>query len=105
MSDELGILARHVPPLPAGDPRKYHLPRPVVLDARLRLPAACKLLQNFNAGNGRRPWIVASPPQSDHETWTEWTERKIVLEEAGARVVEIESNGGIDSDVALLDSN
>ena len=80
-----------MPPLPAGHPHKYHLPRPVVLDANLRLSTGCKLLKNYKAGNGRRPWLIATRPQTDVDGWDG---RKAILQDAGAQVVEVEGDDG-----------
>ena len=84
-------LARHVPPLPEGHPHKYHLPRPVILDADLQLPTDCKLLDNFIEGRGRRPWVVAVPPIKN---CADWGVRKHDLEFAGAKVIEVERDNG-----------
>ncbi|KAH9920255.1 dihydrofolate reductase [Epithele typhae] len=60
------------PRTPHNFPRKYRLPRPVILDTRARTSPDCKLLKNYRAGTGRRPWI-----------------RKAALDRAGACLVEV----------------
>ncbi|KJA28424.1 hypothetical protein HYPSUDRAFT_51236 [Hypholoma sublateritium FD-334 SS-4] len=62
----------------------HHLPRPVVVDARLRLPVTCKLLRNFQGKTGRRPWVLCAASLN-----SAFLERKSALEAAGARVIEI----------------
>jgi 2,5-diamino-6-(ribosylamino)-4(3H)-pyrimidinone 5'-phosphate reductase len=79
------MLARHLPPAPSGVRR--HLPRPMVLDAHLRLPPTCKLLQNYTSGRGRRPWVICLAGMADGSKRKE-------LEAAGARIVEVAGEGG-----------
>ncbi|KAJ7751216.1 dihydrofolate reductase-like domain-containing protein [Mycena maculata] len=81
--DDPQLNTRHLPP-PARDAPPHPAPRPIVLDSTLLLSPSCKLLRNFNAGTGRRPWIVGvGPPQCD----AEWEKRRTALEGAGARVL------------------
>jgi len=79
-ADSLSTIARHLPP--RSEP--YNLPRPVILDNNLRLRPICKLLKNFQQGNGRRPWVICSDTFAEGKR-----ERKQQLEEAGARVFEL----------------
>ncbi|KAJ7193350.1 dihydrofolate reductase-like domain-containing protein [Mycena pura] len=60
INDDPQLNTRHLPPALPGERR--HVPRPVVLDRSLRLPPTCKLLKNFAAGTGRRPWVIAAAP-------------------------------------------
>lgn len=77
--------ARHLPPrLPP-----HNVPRPIILDSHLRLPTSCKLLNNFRAGSGRRPWILSTPSQDPS-----WISRKEALKQAGANIIEIPSLNG-----------
>ena len=72
--------ARHLPP--RAEP--YDLPRPIILDSDLRCSTTCKLLINYRAGNGRRPWVVCNDVFSEEKQ-----QRKKKLEEAGARVLHV----------------
>lgn len=92
-ADNLDHLARHLPPLPEDAAYRYHLPRPIILDSNLRLASDCKLLKNHREGRGRRPWVVGSRPESTAETQS-WAERKLALEAAGARIVEVPGKDG-----------
>ncbi|KAH9897863.1 bifunctional deaminase-reductase [Cubamyces lactineus] len=87
LNDNPQLNTRHLPPLPAGYPHGYRLPRPIVLDTHLRLSPDCKLLKNYQAGRGRRPWIIcASQNVADTETFAQ---RAAALRQAGARIVEL----------------
>lgn len=99
-------LVRHLPQ-PRSTP--YNLPRPVIIDTHLRLPASCKLLRHFQNRTGRRPWIICAAFNSQLRTidnsegnGDEATqrisrrERKKALEEAGARIIEIPSSSARD---------
>jgi 2,5-diamino-6-(ribosylamino)-4(3H)-pyrimidinone 5'-phosphate reductase len=79
------ILARHLP-VRSPNAERYHLPRPVILDAYLRLHPDCKLLKNYNSGMGRRPWIICSSSASSLN--------RVTLENAGARVIEVTEQDG-----------
>ncbi|KAJ6504356.1 dihydrofolate reductase-like domain-containing protein [Mycena vulgaris] len=87
LADDPQLNTRHLPP---GAP--HRAPRPIVLDRRLRLPPTCKLLKNFNAGAGRRPWVVAAPPAAEEEE-SGWQKRCDALTAAGARVLLLPSAG------------
>jgi len=92
LNDDPQLNTRHLPPRPA-DGTPYHLPRPVILDTHLRLSPECKLLNNFRQGKGRRPWIIcrsSSPGDS-----TEWESRFKVLENAGARIIQVPPVAGV----------
>lgn len=99
LNDDPQLNTRRLPPLPAEHSHKYHLPRPVVLDTNLRLSSNCKLLKNYKAGNGRRPWIVTITPRTDIGSWNN---RRTVLKEAGVQIIEVESNDGQVHIPALL---
>ncbi|KAF8808146.1 hypothetical protein BYT27DRAFT_7190263 [Phlegmacium glaucopus] len=106
LNDDPQLNVRH---LPQPIPTPYNLSRPVIIDPYLRLPTSCKLLQNFQNGTGRRPWIICATFNSQLETTdnsvdnrdqrtqkTTLTERKKALEEAGARIIEIPLSSGRD---------
>ncbi|KAH7102681.1 bacterial bifunctional deaminase-reductase [Auriculariales sp. MPI-PUGE-AT-0066] len=83
LNDDPQLNTRHVPnneTLPA--------PRPVILDANLRLQPNCKLLKNYAARTGRRPWVFYSQPR-DGSSLKELIERRTALEAAGAVVIDI----------------
>ena len=77
--------ARHLPPRSLNEDR-YHLPRPIILDAHLRLNPDCKLLKNYKSGTGRRPWVICSSSASPSN--------KATLEKAGARVMDVAERDG-----------
>ena len=81
--------ARHLPPLPEGTKFNYSLPRPVILDTHLRSSLESKLLNNYRSGIGRRPWIVASRPFGNQDVACNWDAKRIALEKAGARIIEV----------------
>ncbi|KZP28804.1 bacterial bifunctional deaminase-reductase [Athelia psychrophila] len=85
LNDNPQLNTRHLPPRAATEGR-YHLPRPVILDSHCRLKADCKLLNNYNAGVGRRPWIICSPAAP--------TLNREALERAGAKIIETEETDG-----------
>ena len=84
--------ARHLPP--RSPP--HNVPRPIILDSHLRLPTSCKLLNNFRAGSGRRPWIISIPSQDPS-----WISRKEALKQAGANIIEIPSLDGLSIPAVL----
>jgi hypothetical protein len=73
-------VVRHL--APRDEP--YSLPRPIIMDSDLRLAVTCKLLKNYQAGTGRRPWIICSNVLSADKAL-----RQRVLEEAGAKVIAV----------------
>ncbi|KAH9837275.1 bacterial bifunctional deaminase-reductase [Rhodofomes roseus] len=87
LNDNPQLNTRHLPPFPAGFSHRYHLPRPIILDTHLSLSVDCKLLTNFKAGVGRRPWIVASLSSNGSDELR--ASRRSSLEAAGARIVEV----------------
>jgi len=96
LNDNPQLNTRHLPPLssnpiPNLPPLQYHLPRPIILDTYLRFSTDCKLLKNYHAGTGRRPWVVSSPPENDAELG-EWKTKRASVEKAGARVIEVPSS-------------
>lgn len=97
--------ARHLPPLPGGSDIKYSLPRPIVLDTNLRSSAESKLLGNYRRGVGRRPWIIASAPEGSSGAATSWNEKKLALEQAGAKVVNVQSSEGTPQSLKPAPSN
>jgi len=104
LNDDPQLNTRHLPPLSDDGTRKYNLPRPIVLDTHLRLRLDCKLLANYKAGTGRRPWIIGAVPLSgqDGTDATAWMERRGALENAGARVIEVDSDSTGISVLSLL---
>ncbi|GAC94217.1 hypothetical protein PHSY_001788 [Pseudozyma hubeiensis SY62] len=74
------------PPPPTSE-----LPRPIVLDSRLRMPTDCKLIRNYGAGIGRKPLVLTSG--------TVDPQRQAQLEEAGVEVMKLHDN----SSAELLD--
>ncbi|EIN13893.1 hypothetical protein PUNSTDRAFT_56735 [Punctularia strigosozonata HHB-11173 SS5] len=91
------IAPRRLPPTLEGVRR--HLPRPIVLDAHLRLLPSCKLLQNYQTGHGRRPWVVCLPGASGAVQ-----ARRLDLEAAGARIVEVTGERDMLSLSSLLET-
>lgn len=81
--------ARHVPGS-ASRPA----PRPVILDPSLRLPTTCKLLANYAARTGRRPWVFCAP-EAD-------AAKREALESSGAVVYAIPEDGSLGLSVAAL---
>jgi len=94
LNDNPQLNARHLPPLSYEGKRKYNLPRPIILDTHLRLRLDCKLLANYKAGVGRRPWVIGavSAAGQDGNDAAAWRGRKAALESAGARVIGVESD-------------
>ncbi|TFY70909.1 hypothetical protein EVG20_g2093 [Dentipellis fragilis] len=100
VNDNPQLNVRHLPfPTQNTHFQHYHHPRPLILDAQLRLSPTCKLLTNAAIGAGKAPWVISSaPPPADGffaaegaaEAVQEWEERKAALEEAGARIVLVE---------------
>ncbi|KAI9056975.1 bacterial bifunctional deaminase-reductase [Trametes sanguinea] len=95
LNDNPQLNTRHVPPLPAGHPNSYRLPRPIILDTHLRLSPECKLLKNYQAGCGRRPWVLCAPQSApwDAARTEAFTQRAAALQSAGARVIELDADG------------
>ncbi|KAF8140509.1 dihydrofolate reductase-like domain-containing protein [Boletus edulis] len=86
--------------IPEADKLHIKSPRPVVLDAYLRLRTDCKLLKNYRDGKGQQPWVFcASDPES---ACAERLARKSALEAAGAVVYEIPCVSGLLSILGLL---
>ncbi|CDU24273.1 related to RIB7-HTP reductase [Sporisorium scitamineum] len=73
----------------SSPPTVSQLPRPIVLDSRLRMPLDCKLIRNHAAGTGRRPLVLTSSTAS--------SDRRAQLEEAGVEVVQLPDNAQTDS--------
>ncbi|KAK0499741.1 hypothetical protein EDD18DRAFT_861597 [Armillaria luteobubalina] len=92
VNDNPQLNARHLPSRSpfVGQQYAYNLPRPVILDPQLRLPTTCKLLDNYQRGNGRRPWVLCVyEPQGAGDSWTARFE---ALQAAGALVVPVQSS-------------
>ncbi|KAG2755392.1 bacterial bifunctional deaminase-reductase [Suillus brevipes Sb2] len=85
LNDDPQLNSRHIP----EDERPSHLPRPVILDANLRLRPDCKLLKNYRERKGRRPWIICDASLTSNDIG-----RKSTLEDAGARVIGVPSADG-----------
>ncbi|OSD06222.1 bacterial bifunctional deaminase-reductase [Trametes coccinea BRFM310] len=94
LNDNPQLNTRHVPPLPTDHPHRYRLPRPIILDTHLRLSPECKLLKNYQAGCGRRPWLLCAPQSAPGDTAS--TEafmlRAAALRSAGARIIELDAD-------------
>ncbi|KAI6135511.1 dihydrofolate reductase-like domain-containing protein [Pisolithus croceorrhizus] len=73
-------------------------PRPVILDAELRLPIDCKLLSNFRQGRGLQPWIFCSS-----SNFLEMSNRKFALLEAGAIIFNVTCENGFLSIPQVLE--
>lgn len=69
--------------------RPSKLPRPIVLDAQLRLPIDCKLLSNFRQRVGLQPWIFCSS-----SNFPEMSSRRSTLLEAGAIIFDVPCEDG-----------
>ncbi|KAI0715008.1 bacterial bifunctional deaminase-reductase [Earliella scabrosa] len=94
LNDNPQLNTRHLPPLPPDCPHSYRLPRPVILDTHLRLSSECKLLQNYQAGRGRRPWVVCVKDAGGATDPEPFARRKEALQRAGAHVVEVDADKG-----------
>ncbi|KAI0673677.1 bacterial bifunctional deaminase-reductase [Trametes maxima] len=103
LNDDPQLNTRHLPPLPSAYPYGYRLPRPIIIDTHLRLLPHCKLLKNYQAGNGRRPWVICAsqrgtPSLASSEAFAA---RATVLQSAGARIVEVDIDANTGS-IAIL---
>lgn len=78
--------------------RPSKLPRPIILDAHLRLPIDCKMLSNFRQGKGLQPWVFCS--SSD---FPEMSNRKSALLEAGAVIFNVSCENGFLSIPQVLE--
>ncbi|KAF9486563.1 bacterial bifunctional deaminase-reductase [Pholiota conissans] len=85
INDDPQLNVRHLPPPPPNAP-PHALPRPIIVDTHLRLPLTCKLLRNFQAHTGRRPWVLCIPHSTSDIAFAD---RRRALEAAGARVVDV----------------
>ncbi|KAG9314141.1 dihydrofolate reductase-like domain-containing protein [Chiua virens] len=97
LNDDPQLNVRLIP-----DAHKLHIrsPRPVILDSYLRLHTDCKLLKNYNDGQGQQPWVFcASDPDS---ACAGRGARKAALEAAGAVVYELLCDSGFLSIDSLL---
>ncbi|KAF9567755.1 hypothetical protein CPC08DRAFT_617427, partial [Agrocybe pediades] len=112
LNDDPQLNVRYLPHPPETP---YNLPRPIILDTDLRLSPTCKLLQNYQNGKARRPWVICAasddatpkPKGTSASTTTAETTstghhhqyhpsedidkllRKRSLEEAGARIIQV----------------
>ena len=73
----------------AHPPAVQELPRPIVLDSKLRMPVDCKLLRNYSVGVGRQPLVLCSSQASS-------LEQRNQLEKAGAQVISIDRGSSAD---------
>ncbi|KAF9502247.1 bacterial bifunctional deaminase-reductase [Pleurotus eryngii] len=92
---QLNRKSRHLPPLePAsnGHGNPYHLPRPIILDTNLRLKLDCKLVQNFNNGCGRRPWVFCAAPSFPDDAV--FARKMKLLTDVGIRVIQVPTEAG-----------
>ncbi|RPD82197.1 hypothetical protein L226DRAFT_528390 [Lentinus tigrinus ALCF2SS1-7] len=94
LNDDPQLNTRHLPPLPADYSHRYRLPRPVILDTHLRLSPGCKLLKNYQARCGRRPWVVCAPKTvpNDIASTEAFAQRAAVLQSAGAHIIEVDAD-------------
>ncbi|KAJ3722051.1 dihydrofolate reductase-like domain-containing protein [Lentinula guzmanii] len=91
LNDDPQLNTRYLPPRDPdpsvnGHNHSYNLPRPIILDTKLRFDPHCKLLKNYTEDKGRRPWLICAEPSESNEK-KEWMIRRNTLEKAGARVV------------------
>jgi riboflavin-specific deaminase-like protein len=97
LNDDPQLNARLLNPLQGGkDVAVDLLPRPIILDSKLRTPVSCKILTNAKAGKGKAPLIIAA---KGHDA-TKAEELRL----AGAEIIEIESQGGLLPWNAVFDS-
>ncbi|TFK77463.1 bacterial bifunctional deaminase-reductase [Pluteus cervinus] len=101
LNDDPQLNARHLPtrspdPITNGHNNSYHLPRPVILDTQLRLSPTCKLVSNYKAGGGRRPWVVCAK-----EDQQGWRDRRDALHEAGVTILEVDITGKLSIPTVL----
>ncbi|KAF9526423.1 dihydrofolate reductase-like domain-containing protein [Crepidotus variabilis] len=104
LNDDPQLNVRHLPQ-PAEGGKPHHLPRPVILDKKLELPPSCKLLKNFQAGCGRRPWVIYADDSSlSSQESIEFENRRKELESAGAKLIKadfVSPNGYIPIETVL----
>ncbi|CED84478.1 RIB7, arfC [Phaffia rhodozyma] len=81
LNDDPQLTARFVP-----NPSEVSQPIPVILDARCRFPLSSRLMKNYKAGVGKRPWIVCDSGMS-------LAKRRIELEDAGCRILVMPTKG------------
>ncbi|KAI0785320.1 dihydrofolate reductase-like domain-containing protein [Irpex lacteus] len=95
LNDDPQLNTRHLPPvfITEGYPHQWNLPRPIILDTQLQLPPTCKLLKNYKAGSGRRPWLFASKPKNPSDV-EGWNSRKEALKNAGAKIYTVAATDG-----------
>ena len=103
----LSRTARHLPPLPPNTPYTYRLPRPIIFDTHLRTSPTCKLLRNFRAGTGRRPWLVCAPfggadADTDIDADEEFAARAEALRAAGAEIIPVQMEAEADGEAGTI---
>ncbi|KAI8335157.1 dihydrofolate reductase-like domain-containing protein [Chlamydoabsidia padenii] len=76
--DDPQLNARYVPPEDL-----IRQPQPIIIDTRLDLPLTCKLLKNYTSQQGKQPWILTLPGNTD---------KKDALEKAGAKIFVIQES-------------
>lgn len=80
-------------------PKSLHskTPRPVVLDKNLQLPIDAKLfkeLANPESPHAKAPWILCAKTEPSAKGWKAREKRRLALEKAGARVIEVDMPDG-----------
>ncbi|THH19367.1 hypothetical protein EW146_g1795 [Bondarzewia mesenterica] len=96
-NDNPQLNVRHLPfPSQNTHFRHYHHPRPLILDANLRISPKCKLITNASLGAGVPPWVITARPQKidgfwasegEEDTVDAWDARKATLEKAGVKLI------------------
>ncbi|KIK99469.1 hypothetical protein PAXRUDRAFT_131997 [Paxillus rubicundulus Ve08.2h10] len=89
LNDDPQLNVRLIPETLRQDVRP---PRPVVLDAYMRLPTNCKLLKNYSDGKGQQPWVFCASQECSPDSESAHAERiarRSTLETAGVVVHEI----------------
>ncbi|KAF7784121.1 hypothetical protein Agabi119p4_286 [Agaricus bisporus var. burnettii] len=92
VNDDPQLNTRHLPARLDGLP--HRLPRPIILDPRLRLSPNCKLVKNFSSNVGLQPWIICTAPAESEER-RDWQERHEALVAAGALLVQVDSTSNL----------
>jgi riboflavin-specific deaminase-like protein len=97
LNDNPQLNARLLNPVQGGKEVSVDLlPRPIILDSKLRTPLDCKLLVNAKAGTGKKPLIITGKDQD--------ASKVDELRSAGAEIVEIESQDDLLQWKSVMDS-
>ena len=59
-------------------------PQPIVLDSFMELPSHCKLIDNYQQGKGKQPWLIVS-----EKAFAEKTDKRTVLDKAGVKFIPV----------------